>query len=106
MIWRWRESLRQRKYEEQRDFKQLFKVKVCVTSFSFVGSAAMQHNDDKLSFATFSGLLICNNEPLRIGCMTLINAIISTPEDLDFRLHLRNEIMRTGLVDVMEVGGD
>ena len=36
--------------------------------------------------------------------MTLINAIISTPEDLDFRLHLRNEIMRIGLRDVMEVG--
>ena len=36
------------------------------------------------------GLLICNNEPLRVACMTLINAIISSPEDLDFRLHLRN----------------
>ena len=35
------------------------------------------------------GLLICNNEPLRVASMTLINAIISSPEDLDFRLHLR-----------------
>ena len=49
------------------------------------------------------GLLICNNEPLRVACMTLINAIISSPEDLDFRLHLRNEFMRIGLLDVLEV---
>ena len=31
------------------------------------------------------GLMIRNNEPLRVSCLTLINAIISTPEDLDFR---------------------
>ena len=35
--------------------------------------------------------------------MTLINAIISSPEDLDFRLHLRNEFMRIGLLEVLEV---
>jgi len=49
------------------------------------------------------GLLICNNEPLRVASMTLINAIISSPEDLDFRLHLRNEFMRIGLLDVLEI---
>ena len=37
--------------------------------------------------------------------MTLINALVSTPEDLDFRLHLRNEFMRIGLGDVLEVLG-
>lgn len=36
--------------------------------------------------------------------MTLINAIITSPEDLDFRLHLRNEFMRIGLLYVLEVG--
>ena len=35
--------------------------------------------------------------------MQLINAIVSTPDDLDFRLHLRNEFMRTGLIDALEV---
>ena len=50
-----------------------------------------------------SGLLICNNEPLRVASMTLINALVSSPEDLDFRLHLRNEFMRIGLWDVLEV---
>ena len=36
-------------------------------------------------------------------CMQLINAIVSTPDDLDFRLHLRNEFMRSGLIDAIEV---
>jgi diaphanous 2 len=44
-----------------------------------------------------------NNEPLRVACLTLINAIISTPDDIYFRIHLRNELMRNGLVDVIEV---
>ena len=44
-----------------------------------------------------------NNGPLRVACLTLINAIISTPEDIDFRIHLRNEFMRNGLIDVLEV---
>ena len=35
------------------------------------------------------GLLISNSEQLRANCLTLINAIISSPEDLDFRMHLR-----------------
>jgi len=49
------------------------------------------------------GLLICNNEALRLACLTLTNALISTPEDLDFRMHLRNEFMRVGLLDVLEL---
>merc|ERR1719430_1013511 len=49
------------------------------------------------------GLLICNNDPLRVACLTLTNALISTPEDLDFRMHLRNEFMRVGLLDVLEL---
>lgn len=34
--------------------------------------------------------------------MQLINSIISSAEDLDFRMHLRNEIMRVGLADILE----
>ena len=34
---------------------------------------------------TIKGLLIRNNEPLRVACLTLINALITSPEDLDFR---------------------
>ncbi len=48
------------------------------------------------------GLTLDNNEQLRSQCMTLINAIITSPEDLDFRMHLRNEFMREGLLDVLD----
>jgi diaphanous 2 len=51
------------------------------------------------------GLLIKNNEPLRTNCMALINAIISSAEDLDFKMHLRNEFMRCGLIDIIDVSG-
>ncbi|KAL8189851.1 UNVERIFIED_CONTAM: hypothetical protein K2H54_015017 [Gekko kuhli] len=33
----------------------------------------------------------------RVACMQLINALVTSPEDLDFRLHIRNEFMRCGL---------
>ena len=49
------------------------------------------------------GLLVKHNEPLRTNCMALINAIISTAEELDFRMHLRNEFMRVGLIDIIDV---
>ena len=48
------------------------------------------------------GLLV-GNEQLRTNCMTLINAIITSPDDLDFRMHLRNEFLREGLLDVLDV---
>ncbi|XP_013907035.1 PREDICTED: protein diaphanous homolog 3-like [Thamnophis sirtalis] len=34
-----------------------------------------------------------------IACMQFINALVTTPDDLDFRLHIRNEFMRCGLKD-------
>ncbi|XP_012288328.1 protein diaphanous isoform X3 [Orussus abietinus] len=48
------------------------------------------------------GLMHKKNENLRVVCLQLINSIISSAEDLDFRLHLRNEIMRVGLADILE----
>ncbi|XP_039307446.1 protein diaphanous isoform X3 [Solenopsis invicta] len=48
------------------------------------------------------GLMNKKNENLRVVCLQLINSIISSAEDLDFRLHLRNEVMRVGLADILE----
>ncbi|XP_044014805.1 protein diaphanous isoform X3 [Aphidius gifuensis] len=48
------------------------------------------------------GLMNKKNENLRVVCLQLINSIISSAEDLDFRLHLRNEIMRVGLADILD----
>ncbi|XP_041359687.1 protein diaphanous homolog 2-like isoform X2 [Gigantopelta aegis] len=55
------------------------------------------------------GLGMRDNLPMQVACIQLVNAIISTPDDLDFRMHLRNEIMRTGLIDListLDVQGD
>nr|XP_056718167.1 protein diaphanous homolog 3 isoform X2 [Euleptes europaea] len=38
-----------------------------------------------------------NSVHLQVACMQLINALVTSPEDLDFRLHIRNEFMRCGL---------
>ncbi|XP_074101211.1 diaphanous related formin 1 isoform X4 [Cotesia typhae] len=48
------------------------------------------------------GLMNKQNENLRVVCLQLINSIISSAEELDFRLHLRNEIMRVGFADILE----
>uniref|UniRef100_A0ABD2X4U5 Protein diaphanous n=1 Tax=Trichogramma kaykai TaxID=54128 RepID=A0ABD2X4U5_9HYME len=48
------------------------------------------------------GLMNKQNENLRVVCLQLINSIISSAEELDFRLHLRNELMRVGLADILE----
>ncbi|XP_070554558.1 protein diaphanous homolog 2-like [Ptychodera flava] len=43
-----------------------------------------------------------SNSQLQVVCMQLINALVSTPDDVDFRLHIRNEFMRAGLYDVVD----
>ena len=43
------------------------------------------------------------NYKLKTSCITLINAIISSPKGLDFRMHLRNEFIRQGLKVALEV---
>nr|CAH0100887.1 unnamed protein product [Daphnia galeata] len=42
------------------------------------------------------------NDTLTVACVQLINTIVLTPDDLDFRLHLRNEFMRVGLADLID----
>ncbi|XP_017671492.1 PREDICTED: protein diaphanous homolog 2 isoform X2 [Lepidothrix coronata] len=38
---------------------------------------------------------------LQIACMQLINALVTSPDDLDFRIHLRNEFLRCGLKKIL-----
>ncbi|KAK7074929.1 Protein diaphanous 1 [Halocaridina rubra] len=51
------------------------------------------------------GLGMQGNDNMRLNCLSLINALINfVPDDnLDFRLHLRNEFMRNGLQDLLEI---
>ncbi|XP_066524903.1 protein diaphanous homolog 1 [Hoplias malabaricus] len=42
-----------------------------------------------------------SNIALKGGCMQLINALISRAEELDFRIHIRSELMRLGLRELL-----
>lgn len=58
--------------------------------------------DERFS-SIVKGMDMKSNINMRIACLQLTNAIISTPDDLDFRIHLRNEFWRAGLIDYIEV---
>lgn len=42
-----------------------------------------------------------NSVQLQVACMQLINALVTSPDDLDFRLHIRNEFIRSGLKEIL-----
>uniref|UniRef100_A0A8C7XU17 Diaphanous related formin 1 n=1 Tax=Oryzias sinensis TaxID=183150 RepID=A0A8C7XU17_9TELE len=44
-----------------------------------------------------------NSLPLRASCLTLINALISRAEELDFRIHIRSELLRLGLREPLKL---
>ena len=44
-----------------------------------------------------------SNPMLQLSCLQFINAIVNTPEEIDFKMHLRNEFMRGGLGDMLLV---
>ncbi|XP_078246866.1 protein diaphanous homolog 3 isoform X2 [Pogona vitticeps] len=58
-------------------------------------TAAEERNIDR--FRPIVEGLQGNSVHLQIACMQLINALVTSPDDLDFRLHIRNEFMRCGL---------
>ncbi|NXA39766.1 DIAP1 protein, partial [Eudromia elegans] len=39
---------------------------------------------------------------LKVACMQLINAMISSADELDFRVHIRSELMRSGLQHILK----
>ena len=40
---------------------------------------------------------------VKVACLQLVNVLVCTPDELDFRMHLRNEFMRAGLIHILEV---
>uniref|UniRef100_A0A8C4PYX5 Diaphanous-related formin 3 n=1 Tax=Eptatretus burgeri TaxID=7764 RepID=A0A8C4PYX5_EPTBU len=48
------------------------------------------------------GLALWQSIHLKVGCMQLINALLTSVDELDFRLHLRSEFMRCGLADTLQ----
>ncbi|XP_074040398.1 diaphanous related formin 1 isoform X3 [Leptinotarsa decemlineata] len=49
-----------------------------------------------------NGITKTNNADLQSMCLQFINALLSETEDFDFRMHLRNEIVRNGLYEKLQ----
>uniref|UniRef100_A0AAZ3SVQ0 Protein diaphanous homolog 1 n=1 Tax=Oncorhynchus tshawytscha TaxID=74940 RepID=A0AAZ3SVQ0_ONCTS len=65
---------------------------------------AITEEAEKQDNERFQPLLLGMNKPniaLKNGCMQLINALISRGEELDYRIHIRSELLRLGLRDLL-----
>ncbi|KAL0973634.1 hypothetical protein UPYG_G00207560 [Umbra pygmaea] len=62
--------------------------------------AAERNNKERFS-PIVEGLENHDAQQLQVACMQLINALVTSPDDLDFRIHLRNEFLRCGLKKIL-----
>ncbi|MBN3286773.1 DIAP2 protein, partial [Polyodon spathula] len=60
-----------------------------------------EHNNKERFAPVVEGLDNQEAPQLQVACMQLINALVTFPEDLDFRIHLRNEFLRCGLKKIL-----
>ncbi|NXV38861.1 DIAP2 protein, partial [Rissa tridactyla] len=65
-----------------------------------ITTAAERHNRERFSHIV-EGLENHEFLQLQVACMQLINALVTSPDDLDFRIHLRNEFLRCGLKKIL-----
>ncbi|KAB0344163.1 hypothetical protein FD754_021089, partial [Muntiacus muntjak] len=61
-----------------------------------ITTAAERNNRERFS-PIVEGLENHEALQLQVACMQFINALVTSPYDLDFRIHLRNEFLRSGL---------
>ncbi|NXU95575.1 DIAP2 protein, partial [Xiphorhynchus elegans] len=66
-----------------------------------ITTAAERHNREERFSQIVEGLENHEFIQLQVACMQLINALVTFPEDLDFRIHLRNEFLRCGLKKIL-----
>uniref|UniRef100_A0A671NAX8 Diaphanous related formin 2 n=1 Tax=Sinocyclocheilus anshuiensis TaxID=1608454 RepID=A0A671NAX8_9TELE len=62
--------------------------------------AAERNNKERFA-PIVEGLENHEAQQLQGACMQLINALVTSPDDLDFRIHLRNEFLRCGLKKIL-----
>ncbi|XP_068596775.1 protein diaphanous homolog 2 [Brachionichthys hirsutus] len=62
--------------------------------------AAERNNKERFA-SIVEGLENHEAQQLQVACMQLINALVTSPDDLDFRIHLRNELLRCGLKKIL-----
>ncbi|KAM4664393.1 protein diaphanous homolog 2 [Discoglossus pictus] len=65
-----------------------------------ITTAAEMNNKERFS-SIVEGLENHEALHLQVSCMQFINALVTSPEDLDFRIHLRNEFLRCGLKHIL-----
>uniref|UniRef100_A0A8C3J4L3 Protein diaphanous homolog 2 n=1 Tax=Calidris pygmaea TaxID=425635 RepID=A0A8C3J4L3_9CHAR len=65
-----------------------------------ITTAAERHNRERFSHIV-EGLENHEFLQLQVACMQLINALVTSPDELDFRIHLRNEFLRCGLKKIL-----
>ncbi|XP_038630931.1 protein diaphanous homolog 2 isoform X4 [Scyliorhinus canicula] len=65
-------------------------------------TAAEQNNRERFA-PIVEGLDNHEALQLQVACMQLINALVTSPDDLDFRIHLRNEFLRCGLKKILPI---
>ncbi|XP_069469093.1 protein diaphanous homolog 2 isoform X2 [Ambystoma mexicanum] len=66
-------------------------------------TTAAERNNRERFFPIVEGLESHDALQLQVACMQFINALVTSPEDLDFRIHLRNEFLRCGLKKILPV---
>uniref|UniRef100_A0A8C0QXK1 Diaphanous related formin 2 n=1 Tax=Canis lupus dingo TaxID=286419 RepID=A0A8C0QXK1_CANLU len=67
--------------------------------------AAERNNKERFS-PIVEGLENHEALQLQVACMQFINALVTSPYELDFRIHLRNEFLRSGLKTMLPVKND
>ncbi|XP_015133642.3 protein diaphanous homolog 2 isoform X1 [Gallus gallus] len=65
-----------------------------------ITTAAERNNRERFS-PVVEGLENHEFLQLQVACMQFINALVTSPEELDFRIHLRNEFLRCGLKKIL-----
>lgn len=68
---------------------------------SFVFFLEEMTNENVYLWEVHLNILSCFSP--QVACMQLINALVTSPDDLDFRIHLRNEFLRCGLRKILPV---
>uniref|UniRef100_A0A8D2PRD9 Protein diaphanous homolog 2 n=1 Tax=Zosterops lateralis melanops TaxID=1220523 RepID=A0A8D2PRD9_ZOSLA len=66
-----------------------------------ITTAAERHNREERFSQIVEGLENHEFIQLQVACMQLINALVTFPDELDFRIHLRNEFLRCGLKKIL-----
>lgn len=76
-------------------------INLCVNKSPWIAHCFSHFSS--LSLCPLPTNLLCLPVVFQVACMQLINALVTSPDELDLRLHIRNEFMRCGLKEIFPV---